>query len=253
MGWIPVAVILMALALTLGLGLRGQFVFNPPYLILVFNLTLLTGVGFVVSYLSAKSYLSTGSTALLILSTAFIVQSIVPVGTGAASIFSPSAAVAMASLGLLIGSLIQLFSALQASFRSAPIGTEHRKIRLAAACIIAAILSIVVIFLPLSIDFPVLFINAAGVTFLNQVIYAVSIVAFLTGSFLFMRLYSVSKSGVLYWYSLALLLWGIGTFGVAWQVRFSDIVAWTGRSGWYIGSLYYLIALHSAKREDNSR
>jgi len=66
-----------------------------------------------------------------------------------------------------------------------------------------------------------------------------------------MRLYLYSNSSALYCYSLALLLWGVGTFGVMWQLRFSDIVAWTGRSGWYIGSLYYLVALQRAKKETN--
>ena len=231
--------------------MRGQYVFNPPYLLLVISLTLVSAVGFIVAYLSAKSYLATGSLALLLLSMAFVVQSVVPIGSGWASTFSPSATVAMAALGLLVGSVVQLFAAIQASFRSVPIGSEHRKARLIIACFVAVLLSLVVVFLPFSSDFPSLFVNAAGVTMINQVIYAVAIGVFLIGSFLFMRLYSRSKSSTLYWYSLALLLWGIGTFGVAWQLRFSDVVAWTGRLGWYVGSLYYLIALRSAPKETN--
>jgi len=231
--------------------MRGQYVFNPPYLLLVISLTLVSAVGFIVAYLSAKSYLATGSLALLLLSMAFVVQSVVPIGSGWASTFSPSATVAMAALGLLVGSVVQLFAAIQASFRSVPIGSEHRKARLTIVCFIAVLLSLIIVFLPFSSGFPSLFVNAAGVTMINQVIYAVAIGVFLIGSFLFMRLYSRSKSSTLYWYSLALLLWGIGTFGVAWQLRFSDVVAWTGRLGWYVGSLYYLIALRSAPKETN--
>ena len=233
--------------------MRGQYVFSPPYLLLVISLTLVSAVGFIVAYLSAKSYLATGSLALLFLSMAFVVQSVVPIGSGWASTFSPSATVAMAALGLLVGSVVQLLAAIQASFRSVPIGSDHRKARLTIACFVAVLLSLVVVFLPFSSDFPSLFVNAAGVTMINQVIYAVAIGVFLVGSFLFMRLYSRSKSSTIYWYSLALLLWGIGTFGVAWQLRFSDLVAWTGRLGWYVGSLYYLIALRSAPKETNSQ
>ena len=252
-GLIPVVAVSLLIALTLGLGLRGQYVFDPPYLILVISLTLISAVGFIVAYLSAKSYLARGSLALLFLCTAFVVQSVVPIGSGLASTFSPSATVAIAALGLLVGSVIQLLAAAQASFRSAPIGSEHRKLRLTIAFCITTILSLFVVFLPFWPGFPSLFVNAAGVTMLNQAIYWVAIVVFVVGSFLFMRLYLRSKSSTLYWYSLALFLWGIGTFGVMWQLRFSDIVAWTGRIGWYIGSLYYLIALESARREPSSQ
>jgi hypothetical protein len=252
-GLIPVVVVSLLIALTLGLGLRGQYVFDPPYLLLVISLTLISAVGFIVAYLSAKSYLATGSLALLFLCTAFVVQSVVPIGSGLASTFSPSATVAIAALGLLVGSVIQLLAAAQASFRSAHIGSEHRKLRLILAFLMTTLLSLLVVFLPFWPGFPSLFVNASGVTMLNQAIYWVAIVVFVVGSFLFIRLYLQSKSSTLYWYSLALLLWGIGTFGVMWQLRFSDIVAWAGRIGWYIGSLYYLIALESARREPSSQ
>jgi hypothetical protein len=56
---------------------------------------------------------------------------------------------------------------------------------------------------------------------------------------------------VLYWYTLALVLDAIGAFGVTLQVRFSDIVVWTGRVGLYVATIYFLIAMLSS-RKDNS-
>ena len=103
--------IAVALAIELTLGMRGQYVFNPPFLILVTGLIFITGVGLIVAYLSAKSYLATGSLVLILFSMAFVVQSIVPIGSGLASLFSTSATVAIAALGLLVGSIIQLFVA----------------------------------------------------------------------------------------------------------------------------------------------
>jgi hypothetical protein len=237
-GFIPIIGIALALTIELALGMRGQYVFNPPYLLLMISLTLISTVGFIVAYLSVKSYLATGSLALLLISMVFVVQSIAPIGTGLASTFSPSATVAIAALGLLVGSVIQLLAAIQTSFRSAPIGSEHRKARLTIAGFIAVLLSLIVVFLPFLPGFPSLFVDAAGVTIINQVIYAIAIGVFLIASFLFMRLYSRSKSS---------------TFGVAWQLRFSDIVSWTGRLGWYAASLYYLIALRNAAKETNSQ
>jgi hypothetical protein len=124
---IPIASVALALAIELTLGMRGQYVFNPPYLLLVISLTLISTVGFIVAYLSAKSYLVTGSLALLFLSMAFVVQSVVPIGNGWASTFSPSATVAMAALGLLLGSVIQLLASIQAYFRSTPLGLNIEK------------------------------------------------------------------------------------------------------------------------------
>ena len=154
--------------------MRGQYVFNPPYLILAIALIFVTGVGFIVTYLSGKSYLSTGSLVLLFFSMAFIVQSIVPIGSGLASSFSPSATIAIAALGLLVGSIIHLIAAVQASFRSVSIGSEHRKIRLTTASAISLLFSFIVVFLPLLPSFPSLFIDASGVTFINQVIYVIA-------------------------------------------------------------------------------
>jgi len=72
--------------------------------------------------------LSTGSLVLLFFSMAFMVQSIVPIGSGLASSFSPGATVAIVALGLLVGSIIQLIAAVQASFRSVSIGSEQEKL-----------------------------------------------------------------------------------------------------------------------------
>jgi hypothetical protein len=58
-----------------------------------------------------------------------------------------------------------------------------------------------------------------------------------------------SKSNVLYWFTLALVLEAIGTFGVTLQVRFSDIVVWTGRLGIYFATVYFLIALLGSRKD----
>ena len=56
---------------------------------------------------------------------------------------------------------------------------------------------------------------------------------------------------MLYWYTLALVLDAIGSFGITLQIRFSDIVVWTGRIGLYVATVYSLIALLSSKKENN--
>jgi positive regulator of sigma E activity len=53
---------------------------------------------------------------------------------------------------------------------------------------------LIVIFLPFLPGFPLLFIDASGVTLINQAIYVIVIAVFIVGSFLFMMLFVHSKS-----------------------------------------------------------
>lgn len=57
----------------LGLGLKGQYTFNPHYLLLALTLIFYLLVTPIVSYISAKGYLANGSLMLLFVSLAFFV------------------------------------------------------------------------------------------------------------------------------------------------------------------------------------
>lgn len=240
--------IALALVIELALDLRGQYVFDSPYLIIALGLVIGVGVSFVVAYLSAKGYLLTGSLTLLFLMVSFILNGLMGALSALFSRFSPNWAITAAAIQLLLFSMLQLFSSIQASFRVTPIGSEHRKTRLTLACSSAVLLSgILSLLIGLNV-FPTFFINGIGVTLIDQIVYAIIISLLLISCALFSRLYLKSKSIVLYWYSLALLLLAIGLYGLTLQVRFSDIVVWTGRLGAYIATLYFLIALLSSRK-----
>ncbi len=250
-GLIPVAGIALSLIAELALGLRGQYVFNPALLLLGLNLTIICGVSFIVAYLSAKGYLFTGSLTLLFILMAFFLISSISITSGLFATFSPNDSVTVVAIGLLLFSALQLSSSFQASFRSAPLGSEHRKIRLASASLVVVLLVGLISLLIWLKVFPSFFINGIGVTLVDQTVYATVVLLFSLSSILFLRQYLKSKSNVLYWYTLALMLDAIGSFGLTLQVRFSDIVVWTGRLGLYIASIYFLVALLSTKK-DNS-
>jgi len=164
--------------------------------------------------------------------------------------FSPNWGVTTAAIGLLLFSMLQLISSLQGSFRSLPIGSEHRKTRLTLAFSSAILLSG---FLSLLIGlnvFPSFFVNGIGVTLTDQIVYAITISLLLLSGVFFSRLYLKSKSIVLYWYSLALVFMAIGLFGLTLQVQYSDVVVWTGRLGAYIATIYFLIALLSSRKSN---
>jgi hypothetical protein len=224
-------------------------VFNFPYLLLAIGLPIGGGVSFVVAYLSARGYLFTGSLTLLFIMMAFILNGVMVVASGFFAIISPNWGVTTAAIGLLLFAVLQLISAFQASFRSAPIGSEHRKERLTLACSGVILLSILLSLLIGLNVIPPFFINGTGVTLADQIVYATVISLLALTSVLFSRLYLKSKSKVLYWYSLALVLEAISLYILTLQVRFSDIVVWTGRLGAYLATVYFLIALLSSRKD----
>ncbi|MDQ1279684.1 MAG: hypothetical protein QG670_946 [Thermoproteota archaeon] len=245
-GLIPIILIAVLLAALLGLGLRGQYIFNPPYLLLALSILFYWGVTPIVAYISAKSYLMNGSLTLLFVSLAFIVGVPFSVVAGGSS---PNDSVTLGALGLLVSSALQFSGAAQASFGTVPVGSEHRKTRLvlAFACVLS--ISGLIILLNLLHVFPLFFVENLGVTLVDQAIYGLIILFFLVSSLLYQRLYLKTKSETLYWYSLALLLYGIGSFGITQQLVFGDLVVWVGRIGTYMGLLYFLAALLSIRRE----
>jgi hypothetical protein len=250
-GLIPIAVIALLLVIELALGLRGHYVFNPLYLKIGLNVVLVAVICSVVAYLSAKGYLLTGSLTLLIITVAFVYISIVSAVIGWLGNFSANWGVTLNGLDLLLFSALQLFASFQASFRSVAIGSEHRSLRLTLACVAAVFLSGLLSLLTVLKVFPTFFVNGKGVTLTDQIVFSTVVLLFSLSSVLFLRQYFRSKSNVLYWYALALVLDAVGAFGVTLQIRFSDIVVWTGRVGLYGATVYLLIALLSSRKDNN--
>jgi hypothetical protein len=164
-------------------------------------------------------------------------------------ILLPNWGVTVFAVGFLMFAVLQLMSSYQASFRSVPIGSEHRRVRLVLAFSTAlALVGIISLLCVLNV-FPPFFINGVGVTLIDQIILATTVILFVLTSILFLKQYLRTKSTVLYWYTLALILFAIGAFGLSLQVQFSDIVVWTGRIGLYIGTITFVIALLSTRKD----
>jgi hypothetical protein len=245
-GIIPVLAIALALGIELALGLRGQYVFNPAYLVLGLNI-IFVGMALAVAYLSAKSFLLTGSLSLLFIALSFVLICVAAVMNGLLVTLSPNWGVTVFAVGFLVFAVLQFASAYQASFRSVPFGSEHRKARLFLVCLAAVSMVTVISLLTVLNIFPPFFINGTGVTLTDQIILSIIVIFFFVTSVLFLRQYVKTRSNVLFWYTLGLVLDMIGAYGLSLQLQFSDIVVWTGRIGVYLAAVYYLIALLSSK------
>ena len=152
---------------------------------------------------------------------------------------------------LLFSGFTRGLSSFQASFRSIPIGSEISKASVGVSMLECSYpkVDLVTLLTVLNV-FPDFFINGIGVTLTDQIVFSISVFFFALNSVFFLCLYLKSKSSVLYWFTLALALDALGTFGVTLQVRFSDIVVWTGRIVFYVATIYFLIALLSSRKQN---
>ena len=251
LGLIPVVGLALALVIELALGLRGQYVFNSAFVRIGINAIFVGLICFFVAYLSAKAYLITGSLTLLTITMAFVYICLVTIIIGWIATLSPNWGVTLNGIDLLLFSALLLLSSFQASFRSVPIGSEHRSARLTLACTAAISLGGLMTLLTILDVFPTFFASGVGVTLTDQIVFSIAVLLFSLNSALFLRHYLKSKSNVLYWFTLALSLDALGTFGVTLQVQFSDIVVWTGRLGLYIATVYFLIAVLSTRNSND--
>ena len=201
-----------------------------------------------VSYFSAKGYLINGSMVLLYISAAFLVG--LPFSIfGALASASPNLSVTFAALGLLISSAFQLLGATQASFGSVPVEHKNRKLRILLVLGGVLVLSLLSLLATYFGVLPPFFEENLGTTLIDQLAYTFIITFFLLGSLLYLRLYFKTKSKTLYMYSLGLMLYSIGTFGLTQQLVFGDVVVWLGRATTYVGLLYFLYAFWSSRQK----
>ena len=94
---------------------------------------------------------------------------------------------------------------------------------------------------------PLFFVQGVGPTVLRQIILGVGTVLFVACGFMFLRLYLISWNTVLYWYSLGLILVAIGLVSVFSARAVGSELAWAGRLAQYMGCIYLLISVLSAK------
>ena len=95
---------------------------------------------------------------------------------------------------------------------------------------------------------PPFYVAGTGTTSVGQVVLGASLVAFASSAAMIFRVYSSSKSGVLYWYSLALAATASGLLGIL--LSNGDISATSIRAGWvalYIGGVLLLKSVLSAE------
>ncbi len=228
--------------------LSKTLVFEPAYLSAILQTVFLAATSYAVAYISLKSYLQNGSTVLVLLGSGALAW-------GSASLLAPWLAtlpggpnpgITISNTGALLASILHMSSATLVTTGISPSNRQRLRKPLLIFSYLA-VLAFTGIFAMASLEglVPPFFVLGVGQTPLRAIVLGAGATLFATSSLLFGRLYfsSKSKSGVLYWYFLALGLTGLGLAAVFFGRAPGDPISWTGRAAMFLGGVYFLKAV----------
>jgi PAS domain S-box-containing protein len=231
-------------------SLASGLVFEPPLLLPVLNGLFLGIIPFAIAYVSARSYLLTGSRTLLYLGSGLVfLGSASPIAGNLISL--PGGAnlnVTIYNTGILATSILLFLCTI--SLRSKISDTQgSRKLRLTAAYSGAVLFVGLFSAAALQGFIPAFFVQGVGPTLLRQAVLGSATVLFALCSLQSARIYHRSRSSFAYWYALGLALITVGLSAVFLQSLVGSLSGWAGRSAQYLGGGYLAIAVLSLRRE----
>jgi PAS domain S-box-containing protein len=251
---IPIpAFIVLIVALT---PFDNRVVFEPPWLLPILNTVFIFAIYFAVAYISAKSYLASGSLSIFLLGCGMLVFGSAAL-LGGWLIAAPGGInvnVTLVNIGALLGSIFHLMGAMLTSMRvNSELNSKYRKRNLMLAYPGVLIFIILLTIASLQGIIPLFFIQETGPTLLRQVVLGTAAVLFAVSALLVIRLYSRLKEIYLYWYALALMLVAVDLFTAFLQHAVGSPIGWAGRSALYLGGIYFLNAIFIARRTARTR
>lgn len=211
-------------------------------------------VTLVVAYMSAKSYLTSGSRTLILLGcsalafgSAALLTGLTVELLGAGNV--PSTFI---NTGLLLTAILQFQSAFLALFKVPSEEAPRRGVMVVAYLVVLVFMALLVIATLQGVTSP-FFIPGVGTTLLSDLVKGVSLPIFAVSSLIFMRLYFKSKVSLLYWYSLAVALIATGLFAHL-LLRVTDVpIQWMGRFAYYMSGVYLLISILTTFKSAGSK
>ncbi|MHB0999241.1 MAG: PAS domain S-box protein [Armatimonadota bacterium] len=251
-------ILVVAFAILVGflaiVGVGGP-VLEPSYLALVFHIVFVFGASIAIAVVSARGYLRSGSLNVALLGASLLISglastiSIWALVPGIWPTLLINEAIAIGNIGILIGAFVQFLSAVVTWSAFGTTDVERRKAILVTIYFIS-LLSIAILVNLAALGLTPIFLTPAGPTPVRMVILVTSILLTLASSLLFDRRYVQTRSQVLYWYSLALALFGISLVCAAFTMKIGDIMNWVSRLALYLSGLYFFMALRTSEAAD---
>lgn len=228
--------------------LNSGITFESQALLATLNTLFCSSVSILVMYLAARSYLATGSRAVLLLGCGVLVFAFINLLAGIL-LTDPNIALTVYNTGVLVAGLCFLSSAICAITHKPRIIAPARAAQYLGStyfCMLAAMTLLTLI--ASSGITPDFYVPGDGSTPLRQAVLGLTVIEFVTAAVCFGLLYRQSRTPFLIWYGLGLLLigMGIGTVAIA---GLGTILCWAGRGGQYLGALYLLIGVWSLRND----
>jgi hypothetical protein len=238
----PVLVVLAAVLSVFGFG--AGVTFYPFLLISVIGICILVVSG-VVTWVSAKSFLLTGSVNILFLGLAVLVFGSMVILGGLVSDIDLAAGSLVYLLGLLTSGTLHLVSGVLTY-----VGSPQRKtgLRLRVGLAYSVAVLFMVVFSVWALESGIPQTNAAA----TKIAVASTASLFLAAAFMFSRVYSRSHSSTLFWYSVALATTAFAFVALLFAQNTGDLGTWTGIGGVLLGSCYFLISVVATPKTPKS-
>ncbi len=246
--WLP----LFAVAVAVLASLKIQAVYNPPYLLTVLNILLLTVISFIVSILSARSYLAGHTGAVLLLGCGAL-----SLGIGAALAGLPfgkldaNLIVTIYATGAFFSAVFNLASAIAASTAARRRANPSLPLLLTSYIGVIAIVSAAAWAAGKGL-LPVFFIQGVGATLVDDVTLWTAAAMFASSAILLEVTQGSLGSPFHRWYALGMALIAVGLVGASFQHSIGSPLNWTARASQYLGCVYMLIAVISTARRSGS-
>jgi len=238
--------VLATLAAMFGVaGLADGLVFKSVLLETIVSIGVILSVSLIVARISAKSFLQTGSTNVLLLGLAVFEFGLSATLGGFVSSISVTEGISMYEMGAFTSACLHVASGVL-TYRGSPQRTTWLGLRVAvsysATTIFVAILSILVLGIP-SLS------NIAQIGSISQrTVLSTTVAMLLASAYFFSRVYSRSHSPIIYWYSLGLATSSFSFLAFFLTRSNGDLANWTGIGGLCLGSLYFLFSVLAAPK-----
>jgi PAS domain S-box-containing protein len=219
--------------------------FESQALLTTLNILFCTSASLFIVYLAARSYLVTGSRAVLCLGCGALCIAITYLLAGVL-LTDLNAALIVHNAGVCLAGALFICSAYWAFMRK-PGKTAPAKAPLYLGCIYFTVLLIIGFLTSGAMTgvIPAFNLPGQGFTLLRQAVLGVTVIEFILASMCFGILYRQSRTPFLLWYCLGLLLFGLGMGTLILEGNPGTPLSWVGRGGQYLGGLYMLIAILS--------
>ena len=248
-----IALVLLTSVIAMFTVIGPSNTFSSPILLALLNLTFQSVGLFVVAWVANRSYLGSGLPQLLLISSSMIVFGTAVLINSLSILIIPTELdtnflITGHNIGLLLFAFLNLLAVLLIIFEGAREPKFGPRTNIFLGLALSALLAVLVISFAGAGLFPTFWVG--GSTLTRDLVLAVTIFLLLIATILLTWLYSESRSSVVYWYTLGLAAYAIGTYSILVAIYFDGSLIWAGRIAQYMGSVFLLLTVFASLKGD---